>query len=94
EEVGPINLDKSNNIIISILAKPGAKQNSITSISSEGVGVQISAPPSEGEANTELLKYMAVVLGLRKSDVTLDRGFKSRIKTLKVTGNISLEEVK
>jgi uncharacterized protein YggU (UPF0235/DUF167 family) len=35
--------------------------------------VQISAPPVEGEENTELVKCMATVLGLRKSDVSLDK---------------------
>lgn len=29
-EQSPISLDKSNNIIIQVLAKPGAKQNGIT----------------------------------------------------------------
>ncbi|CAH0561778.1 unnamed protein product [Brassicogethes aeneus] len=94
QDVGPITKDKSNNILISILAKPGAKQNGITGITEEGVGVQINAPPSEGEANIELVKYMASVLGLRKSDVVFDRGFKSRSKTLKITGDISLEDVR
>lgn len=42
-------------------------------IEEEGVGVQISAPPVEGAANTELVKYLASVLGLRKSDVSLER---------------------
>jgi uncharacterized protein YggU (UPF0235/DUF167 family) len=42
-------------------------------VGSEAVGVQISAPPVEGEANTELVKYMAAVLGVRKSDVSLDK---------------------
>ncbi|XP_044256958.1 UPF0235 protein C15orf40 homolog [Tribolium madens] len=94
QEEGPITSDKSKNILISILAKPGAKQNAITSINSDGVGVQINAPPSEGEANTELVKYIASVLGLRKSDVTLNKGFKSRNKVLKIEGSITLEEVK
>jgi uncharacterized protein len=43
---------------------------------------QISAPPIDGEANTELVKYLAKSLNLRKSDVTLDRGSKSRQKTV------------
>lgn len=43
-----ISLDKVSNILINIAAKPGAKQNSITDISCEGVGVQINAPPTEG----------------------------------------------
>lgn len=42
-------------------------------IGNEAVGVQINAPPVEGEANTELVKYMAAVLGLRKSDISLDK---------------------
>lgn len=46
---GPISEDKSGNIRINILAKPGAKQNGITDIGNEGVGVQIAAPPVEGE---------------------------------------------
>ena len=39
----------------------------------ECVGIQIAAPPVDGEANTELVKYMSKVLGLRKSDVSLDK---------------------
>lgn len=45
----------------------------VLDISSEGVGVQISAPPVEGEANTELVRYLASVLGLKKSEVSLDK---------------------
>lgn len=48
-ETGPISLDKQGNIRINILAKPGAKQNGITDIGVEAIGVQISAPPVEGE---------------------------------------------
>lgn len=49
------------------------KCNFFIDISEDAVGVAISAPPVEGEANTELVKYLASVLGMRKSDVTLDR---------------------
>ncbi len=39
----------------------------------DGIGVQINAPPIDGEANTELVKYLSSVLGVKKSDITLDR---------------------
>lgn len=42
--------DKSGNVLINIAAKPGAKLNAITDISNEGVGVQINAPPTEGNS--------------------------------------------
>ncbi|KAI0243234.1 hypothetical protein LSAT2_022050, partial [Lamellibrachia satsuma] len=63
----------SGDLIIKVLAKPGAKQNGVTDISTDGVGVQIAAPPVDGEANTTLVRYVATVLGVRKSDVSLDR---------------------
>lgn len=44
-----------------------------TDISDEAVGIAISAPPMEGEANAELVKYLASIFELRKSDVSLDR---------------------
>jgi uncharacterized protein YggU (UPF0235/DUF167 family) len=34
----------------------------------------------DGEANTELIRFMAQVLGLRKSDLSLDSGARSRNK--------------
>ena len=35
------------------------------------VTLQIAAPPTEGEANAELVKFLAKSMGLRKSDVEL-----------------------
>ncbi|XP_067642407.1 UPF0235 protein C15orf40 homolog [Eurosta solidaginis] len=92
EDEGPVNIDKSGNICIRILAKPGAKMNGITDIGIEGVGVQIAAPPTEGEANAELVKYLSKVLGLRKSDVTLDKGSRSRNKLIVVNKGVTTLE--
>ncbi|KAL7734072.1 hypothetical protein ACLKA6_011757 [Drosophila palustris] len=88
----PVTLDKGGNIAIKILAKPGAKQNGITDIGLEGVGVQIAAPPSEGEANAELVKFLSKVLGLRKSDVSLDKGSRSRNKIILISKGVSTVE--
>lgn len=49
------------------------KERMPTDISDEAVGIAISAPPTEGEANAELVKYLASIFGVRKSDVSLDR---------------------
>lgn len=90
-----VTINKSGEIVIRIHAKPGAKQNGITDISADAIGVQISAPPVDGEANTELVKYLSKVLQLRKSDVSLDRGSKSREKTILVAKNtIDIDRVK
>jgi uncharacterized protein (TIGR00251 family) len=90
---GPIYTDKNGNLIILVNAKPGSKQTQITDISEDGVGIQIAAPPIDGEANTELIKFLAKLLSLRKSDVSLDKGNKSRQKQI-VIGKGCLEEEK
>ncbi|XP_076443876.1 UPF0235 protein C15orf40 homolog isoform X2 [Babylonia areolata] len=69
----PVVQNSNNTVTIKILAKPGAKHNSVTDLSSEGVGVQIAAPPVDGEANVELVRFLASVLGLRKSDLSLEK---------------------
>lgn len=81
---GPVRVDKCGHLQIQIQAKPGAKQTGITDISADACGVQIAAPPVEGEANAELVRYMAKVLELRRGDVSLDRGSKSRHKIVLV----------
>lgn len=88
-----VSLNSSGSIVLRIHAKPGAKQNTITDIMDEAIGVQIAAPPVDGEANAELVKYIAKVLHLRKSDVSVDRGSKSREKKLLVSGDIDPAQV-
>ena len=62
-----IHLDKNGDLAIKILAKPGSKFSEITGITDEAVEVKIAAPPVDGEANTELISYLAKLFGLRKS---------------------------
>ncbi|XP_061172241.1 UPF0235 protein C15orf40 homolog [Saccostrea echinata] len=90
--MGPVHQSTDGKVMVIILAKPGAKQNAITDISEAGIGVQVAAPPVDGKANMELVKFMAKTLEVRKSDVVLERGSKSHLKTLAITGK-SREDV-
>ncbi|TRY56118.1 hypothetical protein DNTS_015248 [Danionella cerebrum] len=89
----PVTKLKDGTIGIAVHAKPGAKQNAVTDVSEEAVGVAIAAPPSDGEANAELLRYLSKVLQLKKSEVVLDKGSKSQEKVVKVTAAVSIEDI-
>ncbi|PIO69696.1 TIGR00251 family protein [Teladorsagia circumcincta] len=94
KQSGAVSVDKNGNILLRILAKPGAKMSAVTDVGDDEVGIAIAAPPREGEANEELVDYMRGLLGLKKSELVLDKGGKSRSKTLLITSSrISLEEV-
>ncbi|XP_027339052.1 UPF0235 protein C15orf40 homolog [Abrus precatorius] len=69
-------------VAITIHAKPGSKSASVTDISDEAVGVQIDAPARDGEANAALLDYICSVLGVKRRQVSIGTGSKSRDKTV------------
>ncbi|MFS8023632.1 putative YggU-like superfamily protein [Helianthus anomalus] len=81
-----------SSVAVTIHAKPGSKVATITDFDDEAVGVQIDAPAKDGEANAALLDYMSSVIGVKKRQVSLGAGSKSRDKVLIVEG-VSLEAV-
>ncbi|XP_073328591.1 UPF0235 protein C15orf40 homolog isoform X2 [Pagrus major] len=89
----PVARDKTGAVTITVHTKPGSKHSSITGVSAEAVGVAIAAPPTDGEANAELVRYLAEVLELKKSHISLDKGSRSRDKLIRVDSSLSPEEV-
>lgn len=81
-----------SSVAITIHAKPGSKSSSITDLSDEAVGVQIDAPAKDGEANVALLEYMSSVLGVKRRQLSIGSGAKSRDKVL-IVEEVALESV-
>lgn len=73
---------------INVHVKPGSRISMLSDTQSHGhaqIDLQIAAPPREGAANTEVLSFMAELLGLRPRQVQLVAGHRSRDKTVLVT---------
>ncbi|CAI0555010.1 unnamed protein product [Linum tenue] len=81
-----------SSVAITIHAKPGAKSASITDVSDEAVGVQIDAPAKDGEANAALLDYISSVLGVKRRQVSLGAGSKSRDKVV-IVEELTIQDV-
>jgi hypothetical protein len=71
-----------SGIKIAIDAKPGAKQSSVVRIEDGAVTVQIAARAVEGAANSELVDFIAEVIGVRRQQLSLASGNHSRQKVL------------
>jgi uncharacterized protein (TIGR00251 family) len=68
---------------LSVRVTPGAKRTQIVRWHDEALMIKVAAPPVEGAANAELVRFLARdVLGLPRSAVKVVRGEKSRTKTL------------
>uniref|UniRef100_A0A0E0DKL8 Uncharacterized protein n=1 Tax=Oryza meridionalis TaxID=40149 RepID=A0A0E0DKL8_9ORYZ len=79
-----LRLMAPSTVAISIHAKPGSKLATITEIGDEAVGVQIDAPARDGEANAALVDFISSVLGVKKREVSIGSGSKSREKVVLV----------
>ncbi|KAK6148095.1 hypothetical protein DH2020_019007 [Rehmannia glutinosa] len=56
----------------------------ISGVNADDVRVTVAAPAARGEANNELLEFMGKVLGLKLSQMTLQRGWNNKSKLLVV----------
>jgi uncharacterized protein (TIGR00251 family) len=65
---------------------PGARQSEVIGVSDDRLRVRLAARAVEGRANDELLRFLAHVLGLRRNDVTVVTGARSRRKLLRIHG--------
>jgi len=72
--------------LLKVHVTPRGSRNEITGWRDDTLCVKITAPPVEGAANSAIIKFIADTLGIRKSQVTLVSGDKSREKTLDISG--------
>ena len=79
---------------MAIRAKPTGKRNRLVSISGPALEVELAAKPQNGEANSELIDYIADVLRVKKRDLQLISGSKSKDKQLILqAGLLDLEKI-
>ena len=87
---------------IAIRVTPRAKKNEIVAILADNtIKIKLAAPPVEGKANVELIKFLAKTLGVKKTDLEIVAGKTGRDKLISVIGfdpdevhKIILEKVK
>ena len=73
-------------MIVTIKVIPRAHKNSIVSYDNGILKVRLHAVPEKGEANEELIEFLADVFDLPKSSITILRGQTSRIKHVEIKG--------
>jgi len=74
--------------VLMLNVQPGAKRTEIAGVHGDGAAarlkVRLGAPPVDGRANAELLRFLASAFGVPQRAVLLLRGESSRQKTVQV----------
>lgn len=72
--------------LLKLHVTPRGSRNEVIGWRDNVLCVKITAPPVEGAANAAIVKFVADALKVRKSQVELVSGEKSREKTLRIEG--------
>ncbi len=75
-----------------IKVHPRARKNAITGEIGDALKLSLTAPPAEGRANEACIEFLASLLKLPRSSITIASGLSSRRKVIRVVG-LSVDEL-
>ena len=71
-------------LLLTLHVQPGARRTEVAGMHGDALKVRLAAPPVDGKANAELLRYLASEFGVPLRQVALVRGETSRLKVVRV----------
>lgn len=71
-------------VVLTLHVQPGAKRTEIAGVYGDALKIRLAAPPVDGKANAELVRFLARAFGVPQGAVTLLRGETSRQKTVRI----------
>lgn len=79
-------VEKDGAVRLEVHAKPRAKKSKVVGERGDAVDIALAAPPVDGAANDELLRFLARVLDVPRRALELVRGETSREKLVAIRG--------
>jgi uncharacterized protein (TIGR00251 family) len=74
----------ADGVVVDLVVQPRASRTRIVGEHGDRLKVQIAAPPVDGEANAELLAYLAATFAVPKREVVLVSGETGKRKTVRL----------
>ena len=89
-----INFEEHDGKVrIPVRAQPRASRSEIVGEHDGALKVRVAAPPVEGEANRELIRFLARTIGVPQSSLVIRSGASGRSKIVEVDG-VALADVR
>lgn len=80
----------NDGIVVKVKVIPKASRSAIVGWENDELKIRLAAVPEKGAANTELIRFLAALLGIAKSNIRLIQGETARHKRLCILG-VTLE---
>ncbi len=78
--------ETKDGVTLAIKVIPRSERGGVVGLRGNALAVKVTAPPVEGKANKELVKFIAAKLDIPPSSITILRGHSSREKILLIPG--------
>jgi len=90
--VGPIE-QTADGVRLWVKAVPRASRSEVAGIHGNVVRIRLAAPPVDGAANEQLVRFLADALSVQRSAVHVVSGQASRSKVILING-VTMEQVR
>lgn len=75
---------QDKNLIFNVFLQPRASRNRLVGLHDNAIKIALTAPPVDGEANKQLIQYLSRLFQVKKSDIDIVAGERSRRKRVSV----------
>jgi uncharacterized protein len=82
----PIVQDTTDGAILTVHIQPKASTTECVGIHGDALKIRVAAPPVDGAANDELIRFLAQTLSLPRSAVVIESGAGGRHKRVSLRG--------
>jgi uncharacterized protein (TIGR00251 family) len=74
------------SVVLAVHVQPRAARTEVVGLYGDALRIRLMAPPVDGAANDELVRFVAERLGIARADVEVVGGATGRAKRLRITG--------
>jgi hypothetical protein len=78
--------ETADGVILQVHVVPRSAKSEVAGVQGDALKLRIAAPPVEGQANKECIRFLSDILGIRKKQVIIVGGSKSKNKTIAIEG--------
>lgn len=82
----PLSISGKGRLRLAVKVKPRSSPQGIVGVQNQRLVLRLSAPAVDGKANHALVSFLAKKLRIKKTEVLLVNGEKSRSKLLELSG--------
>lgn len=78
--------ETEDGIVFDIRVIPRSSRCQLAGIQGDALKLRITAPPVEGAANKECIRFLSEVLGVKRSQIRIVAGHQSKNKKISISG--------